>query len=121
RTRLDELANAIDEALDAIVLVGVGTAHLLRAQAREDRDDPEGSTIHQVLQEDDLKLERVLTLVVELIGIRVKADRLRGQRIDSCLVCADRTKRGVERLAAQRKGLPHRRVRRAEEDERIDP
>src|SRR5260221_5560456 len=88
------------------------------AEARQYRDDLDLPIAEQVSQEDDLELQRVLSLVIQLIGIRIEIAR-GGDAVDRFLVRFDVAERRLERLAAQGERLAHRRVRRAEEDERV--
>src|SRR5438270_184043 len=76
----------------------IGAARLMLSEPRQHRDDRERSLLHHVLQEHDLELQRVLALVIELIGVRIERRALcdRVDRFDVCLHCAERS---VERFA----------------------
>ena len=85
------------------VAVGILAAGLLRPEAREDRDDAKRSRCFEhVLQEDDLELERVLALVVELIGEGVEAVGARGEGVDALASSASTAPSGVSKALRQR-------------------
>ncbi len=57
-----------------------------------------------VLQEDHLKLDRVLAAVVAFVGVRVEALRAIGEGVDRLEVRRHSSERSGERLAGQRNG-----------------
>ena len=89
------------------------------AEAGQDGNDPPWALSQDVLEEDGLKLERVLALVIELIGIRVESVSARGQGVDALHVGLHVSERCGEGLAAQCEGSPHGSMRCAEEDEGV--
>jgi hypothetical protein len=119
RTRLDEFAHTVDEASHPRVRRRIAPRRLRRAEASQNGDDLEVAAGEHVLQKDDLKLERVLPLVVELVRVRVESFGACGQAIDRFRVGGDRTERRIEDFAAERKGLTHWGVRGPPEDEGV--
>ncbi len=117
RASLDEVAHASKKTDDALVARRVFPRRLLGAKPRQDRHNPKMTALQQVLQEDDLELERMFSFMVELIGIRVEALGSSGQRINARAVSFDTAQRCFERLAAKSKGLAHGRVGCSENDE----
>jgi hypothetical protein len=93
---------------------------LVLAEAGEDGDDPRSGPFlaEDVAEEDGLELERVLALVIELVGVGIEVAG-RGESVDRGEVGLHRAERRRERLPAESERLAHRRVGGAEEDERV--
>src|SRR5579884_3527203 len=69
RSRLYPLANSIEKAQNPRVAIGRVTARLLCSEPRKNGDDARRPVLEHVLEKHRLKLERVLALVVDLIGV----------------------------------------------------
>ncbi len=117
--RLDQPPHSGEELLHPPVARGVLPARLMSAEAGEHGNDAEWPRAEHMLEEDDLELERVLSLVIELVGVGVKAFGCAGESVDARRVGGDGPQRCVERFAAKGERLAHGRVRGAEEDERV--
>src|SRR5688572_12587580 len=88
------------------------------AEPGEDRDDARVAPTEEMAEEDGLELERVLALVIELVGVRIEITSA-GDLVDRCEVALDRAERRREAFTTERKWLTHRRVRRSEQHERV--